>query len=598
MQKRKLFACIWIGVGSMLAIYAGYRGPVYSCTDVADSFQGKLPIQTTELPTQIPEISDIGTRSETEAAVPADVCRLTLADWYPEQDGVSAAARLCEYLTRREEQWLSQIYGLYTASPAQMADFCAGHPGSHGSAPGGWDHFTGMKVTFQNGNGNMIREFSNTRLITAICSVLKEDGCLNRWEEVQDFADRLWDASHSFSVVMGSPFYCDGTCTAAGPARPQEPETSASEELPAETEESAEEETQETSVPESKKEKSGPGRADLSKPKPEEFGPGAGESVDSESEPGVSDAESEADSQEETELPEEIEIPEESEVPKEAAIPESAQAAVEEETSEEEPIESIPEESASAAETGASKRAVCPGHLEFRLKAVVKGGERGGGLMELPLRDMLPEQSAETREVWPDDWKNRVLELTEQDWMQEYGLTVRSIKGADTLSEDEIRVYMNMVPNEAGAARRNFVYAALKSVGRIPYYWGGKPARPGYGGSGFGSITAQDLSGRALRGLDCSGWISWLYWTVTGQRLGADGTATQIHLGENLSMDQLLPGDICLRSGSEAHVVMFLGWSGDGRMICVQETSAFTDNVEVALTEPGQWTHLRRILPE
>ena len=65
---------------------------------------------------------------------------------------------------------------------------------------------------------------------------------------------------------------------------------------------------------------------------------------------------------------------------------------------------------------------------------------------------------------------------------------------------------MKMVPDGVSAERRNVVRYALASVGRIPYYWGGKPGNPGYMGNRFGVVVSPDADGRFLKGLDCSGW--------------------------------------------------------------------------------------------
>lgn len=88
------------------------------------------------------------------------------------------------------------------------------------------------------------------------------------------------------------------------------------------------------------------------------------------------------------------------------------------------------------------------------------------------------------------------------------------------LNSREIEQYMGLVPEDASQQRKDFVRYALTSVGKIPYYWGGKPSAPGYTGNSFGSLTVPDEDGRILKGLDCSGWINWVYWSVTGRGAG------------------------------------------------------------------------------
>lgn len=108
-------------------------------------------------------------------------------------------------------------------------------------------------------------------------------------------------------------------------------------------------------------------------------------------------------------------------------------------------------------------------------------------------------------------------------------------------------------------------------------------------------MVSPDVDGRFLKGLDCSGWINWVYWSVTGKGLGAESTSTLLSSGKAISKDQLQPGDICIRTGSMAHVVIFLGWGEDGKTLCIQETSGNINNVEVGINN-SEWQSFRRII--
>lgn len=54
------------------------------------------------------------------------------------------------------------------------------------------------------------------------------------------------------------------------------------------------------------------------------------------------------------------------------------------------------------------------------------------------------------------------------------------------------------------------------------------------------------------------------------------------------------PGDILIRTGADSHVVMFLGWTSDGRIRCVHETSGSINNVTVGTRNAG-WPYYRRL---
>ena len=71
------------------------------------------------------------------------------------------------------------------------------------------------------------------------------------------------------------------------------------------------------------------------------------------------------------------------------------------------------------------------------------------------------------------------------------------------------------LPADLSDTRRELIRYALSSVGKIPYHWGGKASRPDYNGNNFGTLVPADTEGRILKGLDCSGWINWVYWSVT-----------------------------------------------------------------------------------
>ena len=185
--------------------------------------------------------------------------------------------------------------------------------------------------------------------------------------------------------------------------------------------------------------------------------------------------------------------------------------------------------------------------------------------------------------------------LLAQDWSRVYGLYTVDYPVKGLLNSQEIELYMSLVPEDASRQRKDFVRYALTSVGKIPYYWGGKPSAPGYTGNGFGSLTVPDEDGRLLKGLDCSGWINWVYWSVTGKGLGAQSTGTLLGCGSPVARDELLPGDICIRFNPMAHVVIFLGWTEEGNMLCIQETTGNSNNVEVG-TVTSNWESYRRIL--
>ena len=109
-------------------------------------------------------------------------------------------------------------------------------------------------------------------------------------------------------------------------------------------------------------------------------------------------------------------------------------------------------------------------------------------------------------------------------------------------------------------------------------------------------MVSPDEEGRRLRGLDCSGWINWVYWTALGSRLEYESTSGLAQIGTAIERDQLKAGDIIVRTNTEtSHVYLFLAWAPDGEMYVIHETSGDINNVTVSrLNADGP--HYRRLL--
>ena len=256
------------------------------------------------------------------------------------------------------------------------------------------------------------------------------------------------------------------------------------------------------------------------------------------------------------------------------------------------------EESQTDAEPQEPEAALtCAGHADLLIKIQVSGPADQNSLYVLDSIGGTPDaDSAEGGwPGWTAETMGYAAELMEQDWAEQYGLGVEGMVVRGPLTSAELDHYMAMVPAGASEERREIVWWALSSVGKIPYYWGGKPSRGGYEGNHFGTVTAADEDGRFLKGLDCSGWISWVYLSATGRRLSGESTSTMISCGTAITKEELQPGDICIRLGEMPHAVLFLGWTDTGEMLCIQETSGNINNVEVGIVK-SDWPYYRRLV--
>ena len=67
-----------------------------------------------------------------------------------------------------------------------------------------------------------------------------------------------------------------------------------------------------------------------------------------------------------------------------------------------------------------------------------------------------------------------VSHINRQDWTETYGLNVVVEGTRAPLSTTEIDSYMSRLPKDTSETRKNIIRYALQSVGKVPYYWGGK----------------------------------------------------------------------------------------------------------------------------
>ena len=502
----------------------------------------------------------------------------------------SYAGRLYDLLALKDASWISGLYDLYNYTPQQLAALL-GLPETAVTSPSGIiPEFRNISVHFVNSEQQETGSTSNAREIISIINTLHYFGILKDMKTMEDCADKLWNASHKYSVRIGGIYYCDGSCLDEAADGRRDAEESGTEAAGAQT--------------------AGVEPADAVIAGSEAAGAEAVGAAVAGSETAGAEAVEAAVAGSETTGAEAVEAVAGAETVGTAA---TGTDAVESGAAVGEPVGSM----AASAEAGAETAAVasfsdassvgsgdsdtgpadgsrtCPGHVDCTVLAVVKGTAEADSLFQAA--DTLEAVKASGWTGWNADTRNMAGALLAQDWSQEYGLYTVDYPVKGLLNSQEIELYMSLVPEDASRQRKDFVRYALTSVGKIPYYWGGKPSAPGYTGNGFGSLTVPDEDGRLLKGLDCSGWINWVYWSVTGKGLGAQSTGTLLGCGSPVARDELLPGDICIRFNPMAHVVIFLGWTAEGNMLCIQETTGNSNNVEVG-TVTSNWESYRRIL--
>ena len=482
----------------------------------------------------------------------------------------SYAGRLYDLLALKDASWISGLYDLYNYTPQQLAALLGLPETAVTSTSGIIPEFRNISVHFVNSEQQETGSTSNAREIISIINTLHYFGILKDMKTMEDCADKLWNASHKYSVRIGGIYYCDGSCLDEAADGRRDADESGTEAAGAET----------AGAVVAGSQTAGAEAVEATVAGSETTGAEAVEAVAGAETVGTAAAGTEA-------------------VESGAAVGEpvgsmAASAEAEAETAAVASFSDASSVGSGDSDTGpADGSQTCPGHVDCTVLAVVKGTAEADSLFQAA--DTLEAVKASGWTGWNADTRNMAGALLAQDWSQEYGLYTVDYPVKGLLNSQEIELYMSLVPEDASRQRKDFVRYALTSVGKIPYYWGGKPSAPGYTGNGFGSLTVPDEDGRLLKGLDCSGWINWVYWSVTGKGLGAQSTGTLLGCGSPVARDELLPGDICIRFNPMAHVVIFLGWTAEGNMLCIQETTGNSNNVEVG-TVTSNWESYRRIL--
>lgn len=142
-------------------------------------------------------------------------------------------------------------------------------------------------------------------------------------------------------------------------------------------------------------------------------------------------------------------------------------------------------------------------------------------------------------------------------------------------SHQEIMDMVNKL--DCSQNRKYLIYTAMSLVGRVPYFWAGRSA-PGWN-SEWGKVKPIPYAGNPKQpvgsgwpyGMDCSGYVSWVYKTVYGGNPLEDRTTYTMGDGEvatPIDFSQAKPGDILLR---RTHTGIYLGRDPRGNVIVIHE---------------------------
>lgn len=133
------------------------------------------------------------------------------------------------------------------------------------------------------------------------------------------------------------------------------------------------------------------------------------------------------------------------------------------------------------------------------------------------------------------------------------------------------------IPSVGLSFTRNDLMSVAKSVLGLPYFWGGKYPQTGSNSEWCSSkevwANGNWSTGRKIPyGLDCSGYVDWVYYQLTGKQIsGGGGSASIFRNTDPISEAELKPGDLgFIGDKGSSHVAMFIGRDSDGKALFIQ----------------------------
>ena len=254
---------------------------------------------------------------------------------------------------------------------------------------------------------------------------------------------------------------------------------------------------------------------------------------------------------------------------------------------------------------GKHSKKYCPGHVDLEVDACIVGIDENEAVQLFQIdpgdNDSRVEKynqiskplNGETIKWkhWTEENRDMVHMFFDEDWKDLYGIDIASLEqqvsgvssyeASATLSSADAKKILDELPENLPEKRRKIIETALSAVGKIPYHFGDKARHPGFEGNNFGAYSYSDRKGRTKKGLDCSHFVDWVYWTAVGNNLGNESTVTLKTKGKETNT--LKPGDVMvlIRPGSINHTGIFIGYNKKNQMIFVHESSSSPGNVKV-----------------
>lgn len=142
------------------------------------------------------------------------------------------------------------------------------------------------------------------------------------------------------------------------------------------------------------------------------------------------------------------------------------------------------------------------------------------------------------------------------------------------ISDATLRDILDNLPEAVSEKRKATVKTAFSLVGKVSYFWGGKSSAIGWD-SRWGTpkkvtATGSNTTGMTIPyGLDCSGFVDWVFNNTFGVVVGHGGGArSQYSYCRKISWAEAQPGDLVFYPDL-GHVGIVAGYDGEGNVLIV-----------------------------
>ena len=172
-----------------------------------------------------------------------------------------------------------------------------------------------------------------------------------------------------------------------------------------------------------------------------------------------------------------------------------------------------------------------------------------------------------------------LTEVLKPEYAQMLAELVGTYGGEVSLDEAQIRAMLAAMPRDVSAQRKAVVEKAYSLLGKVNYFWGGKSSAIGWD-SHWGKPTRVTAAGSRTTGtirpygLDCSGFVDWVFNNSLGYVIGhGGGAASQHDHCKPISWSEAQPGDLVFYPG-DTHVGVFVGKDSSGDPLIIHCASS------------------------